>query len=216
MFKHLPLCAFFDYWCGAARELERQAQAVGVDFGPRAGGLVPEVDVVAKQSLSNCPSRFPHSDHIAPSFSLSDHEGKDEHKESLSVADIAIKSTPHPVAPDCPVCFLPHDRLHEVAHKHCTCRDPRHVKQLRAENTERAEHLNATRKRVDRFLRNQSAQRNIFLHLVVAHLQNYKINKAKFEDMKAQVAVKQKQQPQFKWTLAVNEFGQIFEKKERR
>ncbi|MDT9702493.1 hypothetical protein, partial [Streptomyces sp. P17] len=45
LFKHLPLCVFFDYWCGAERELQRQAAEAGVEFGPRAGGLLLESDM---------------------------------------------------------------------------------------------------------------------------------------------------------------------------
>jgi hypothetical protein len=209
MFKHLPICAFFDYWCGAVKELQVQAKAVGdIDFGPRNGGLLLEKDMEQAQKSGRIPVSIPAIGHLSPSFSLKDAAQKDA-KEAMSVADIAIKRPPHPCAPDCPVCFLAHDRLHEVAHKNCSCRDPCWVKELRAENTERAEHLNATRKRVDPFLRNESPQRNIFLHLVFAHLQNYKINKAKFEDRKAEHAASSRQQPQFHWTLAVNSFGQV-------
>lgn len=185
MFKHLPICAFFDYWCGTVKELQLQAKAAGdIDFGARNGALMLETDMGETEKSGSIPLSIPAlSRHLHPSFSLKDAEKKEE---KATRSDIAITRPPHPCAPDCRVCLLAHDRLHEVAHKNCSCRDPCWVKELRHENTERSEHLNATRKRVDPFLRNESPQRNIFLHLVLAHLQNYKINKAKFEELKAE------------------------------
>jgi hypothetical protein len=205
LFKHLPLCVFFDYWCGAERELQRQAAEAGVEFGPRAGGLLLESDMKWAQAEGHLPVSIPALAHEAPSFSLSDHELK----ASSALPDINIKRDPHPQAPACLMCVLEHDRLHEVPHKNCTCRDPDHVKELRGVNTESAEQHNALKKKTDPFLRNESPQRNIFMHLVLAHLHNYKWNKAKFEEMRAERARKEKLEPHFSWVLTFNEFGQV-------
>lgn len=205
MFKHLPLVVFFDYWCGAERELRRQASAVGVDFGPRAGGLLLESEMAAARAAGHLPMSIPALAREAPSFSLADHDSK----ASSSPPDITIKRDPHPQAPTCCVCLLQHDRLHEVPHTRCTCRDPDNVKELRSANTESSEQHNAVKKKTDPFLRNESPQRNIYLHLVLAHLQNYKKAKAKFEKMKVKRAAKEKLAPHLLWTLKVNEFGQL-------
>lgn len=206
LFKHLPHACFYDYWCGAVRQLSSAAAKAGVDFGARAGALLLDDDLKthADQLPLSIPALNPQS---APSFSLSDrdHERKAQAQELPS---IDIDRPAHPLT-QCKVCLLLHDRLHGEAHVNCPGRDPNNVLQLLGLSTESAEHFNSLRTRHDRFLRNESPQRNLFLHKVIAYLRNRKINLQHLERLKKELEKKSLAHPEVKWRLSVTEFGQL-------
>jgi hypothetical protein len=58
-------------------------------------------------------------------------------------------------------------------------------------------------------LRNESPQRNLFLHRVIAYVRNKKINLEHLERLKLEMAAKRRAHPEVKWRLSVNEFGQL-------
>lgn len=198
LLKHLPHCAFYDYWCGAAPQLLESCSAIGIQLGPRAGALLTEEDV---KKYSDClPVSVPAlSVPGAPSFNLAD---ATVDRKALPFS-IDVERPPHPYTQE-RVCILAHDRMHGAAHKHCNGRDPDNVQQLRSLDTESAEHFNALRKRHDNFLSNESPQRNVFLHLVIAHRRNRAINLKILNLLRAELEEKRRHFPGDEWRLEVN------------
>ncbi len=139
LFKHLPHVCFYDYWCGAVRQLNAASATAGVDFGDRAGALLLDDDLKAHadQLPVSIPALNPQS---APSFSLSDrdHERK---AQARALPSLDIDRPAHPLT-QCKVCLLFHDRLHGEAHVNCPGRDPNNVLQLLGLSTESSEHFN--------------------------------------------------------------------------
>lgn len=205
LLKHLPHAAFYDFWCGAADELVRSFLGAGVDLGPRAGALLKEDDV-AKLS-EHLPVSIPAlKSQASPCFSISDSTPAANGVPALPELD--VQRPPHPYTAS-KICLLCHDRLHGEAHEHCCARDPNNVTELLGLSTESAEHFNSLRTRHDRFLRNESAQRNLFLHKVIAYLRNRDINLKHLERLRKELQEKISAFPQFSWKLAVSEFGQV-------
>lgn len=204
LLRHLPLCAFYDFWCGAVQQLVESCSAAGIELGERTGALLTEDEV--KEHGACLPVSVPALNVAgAPSFNLAD--GAAERKSLPFSLD--IERPPHPYT-QAKVCLLLHDRLHGMAHKYCHGRDPDHVQQLRSLNTESAEHFNAQRKRHDNVLRNESPQRNIFLHLVIAHRRNRAINLKILGVLEEELAEKRRRFPSEEWRIEVHpEFGRV-------
>lgn len=209
MLKHLPHVAFYDYWCGAVRELLTSLAKVGVDLGPRAGALLLDADL--KKHGSQLPVSIPALRvQGAPSFCLADCDREAKAAQahlSTPMPDLAVDRPPHPYT-QCKICLLFHDRLHGEAHD-CEGRDPNNVQDLLGLSSESSEHYNSLRTRHDRFLRNESPQRNLFLHKVIEYLHNKKVNLAHLERLNKELDEKIRSFPQFRWRLAVNEYGQV-------
>lgn len=203
LLQHLPHCAWFDFWCGASRELVARCADIGIDLGPRAGALFAETDLAdRKDSLPVSIPAF--QSQCLHSMSLLDTSA--DEKKAFDESDIKVNRPPHPYTCSCVFLAL-HDRLHGTPHENCRARDADNVSELRGANTIRSEHFNVLRKRIDHFLRNESPQRNMFLHLVFAHRYNRRRSLRALSKARKRLAKLQEADPSVR--LGLNEFGQL-------
>lgn len=198
LFKHLPHCAFYDFWCGGVEVLEQALAARGVHLGERRGAVVEEDKFdELKQFL---PISVPELNmECAPSMSLADAAVRPEGKLSIDVDRL-----PHEVTQSRGLATL-HDDFHGNPHKRCNGRRPDNILEARTFNGSRQEHLNRTRLLHDPFLRNQAFHRYYFLHLVIAHCRNKAINEEALERLQYHVEAANRTMPQFEWRLVFNE-----------
>ena len=136
----------------------------------------------------------------APSFRFSDKDRKNDGEDSLN---LDVNRPAHPVTGS-KVFIAAHDSFHGAAHERCRARDTDLVVQFRSVDTSRQEHLNRMRQSHDHFLRNQAVQRNIFLHLVLAHRRNRARNQEMLSAVEKQVRDLRRDAPAFTWQLELN------------
>jgi len=198
-FNHLPHCACYDFWCGGANMLSDECKKVAIQLGPRQGAVVAEDELEEHAHL--LPVSIPAMDmECAPSFRFSDKDRKNDGEDSLN---LDVNRPAHPVTGS-KVFIAAHDSFHGAAHERCRARDTDLVVQFRSVDTSRQEHLNRMRQSHDHFLRNQAVQRNIFLHLVLAHRRNRARNQEMLSAVEKQVRDLRRDAPAFTWQLELN------------
>jgi hypothetical protein len=195
-FKHVPHCACYDFWCGGCDVLEQELDRVGVHLGPRQGALVEESKFDSVKHL--LPVSVPELDlECAPSKSFADANPGRQQQLETDVDRPAHKVTGKKS------CFCLHDDFHGSPHIRCLARATGNFLQLRSFNTSRQEHLNRTRLLHDPFLRNQAIQRNMLLHLVIAHFRNLSVNEESVARLEEQLAHAKRECPGFECKLVV-------------
>jgi hypothetical protein len=196
-FKHVPHCAFYDFWCGGCDALVEELAKVGVHIGKRKGAIVSESEYESKKrSLPISVPEF--APECPPSKSLA-HTAKTDGAISINV-----DRPPHIITSAKSFAAL-HDDFHGASHKRCLARASTNIVELHSINTSRQEHLNRIRLLHDPFLRNQTLQRNMFLHLVIAHRRNVAINIDLLAKLEAQLIRAKLDMPDFNWKLTFNE-----------
>lgn len=202
-FKHVPHCACYDFWCGGCDVLQQELARVGVNLGARKGALVEESKYDSIKHL--LPVSVPElAMECAPSKSFAD--AVQSHPSAI-VTD--VDRPPH-IVTNAKSCFALHDDFHGSPHTNCLARKTGNFVQLRSVNTSRQEHHNRVRLLHDPFLRNQVIQRNMFLHLVIAHCRNLAINEETIDRLQSQLKDTKLECPEFEWKLRFNkETGRI-------
>lgn len=177
LMQQMPNLALYDFVCGALDALKTQCEAAGVTLDDRLGAVLMEDQLESMRQF--IPLSVPGLvKEVFPSFS------SDDSKTAVDGApNLDVKREPHTESGSC-AFIAAHDDFHnqEDAHVHCRARDPKLIKEYRTLNTSRSEQLNRLRKRVDPWLRGQSAHHNLLLHLVLAHRRNRRINETVLHD----------------------------------
>lgn len=196
-FKHVPHCACYDFWCGGCDVLQSELARVGVQLGARQGAVVEEKSFESLKHL--LPVSVPElAMECVPAKSFADAV-----PAGRSPIAIEVDRPPH-IVTKCKSCYCLHDDFHGSAHQRCLARATGNILELRGFNTSRQEHLNRVRLLHDPFLRNQIIQRNMFLHLVIAHCRNLSINEEAMARLEAQLDDAKRDNPGFDWRLCVN------------
>ena len=204
LMEHLPNLALYDYVCGGLEALKEECEAAGVKLDERLGAVVLEDDIEAMGKF--LPLSFPGLvSEVFPSFSSLDAKA-----DTAGAPNLEVERPAH-IETGSKHLFTCHDAFHNKpkVHKFCKARNPKFVLQFRTVNGSRSEQLNRLKKKVDPWLRGQSAQHNILLNLVLAHKRNRRINEAFLLAAQAQLETLNAQSNGISFRLVLSSTGKL-------
>lgn len=201
--RHLPNVVFYDCWCTSLRELADKCQSVGATLDKRDGAIIASDDL-KKRDASPLFSVSGLAIEHNPSFSSLDRkDGKDQHHQLPG-----IKRQPHPVSQS-DVFVAVHDRLHGQSHIKCAGRNPDMIVELRSLNSMVHEQQYSARKKVAVWLRNHSAQRNMFMLRFLAHRRARQTNMDHLSELNRQLVQFNRNHVDVEWYLELNAVGRV-------